>query len=1310
MGGIKIMKKAVLLILLVVMAGFSIVILRGPYISNILKKALLPEIGAASGHRVVAQRISVNLFPLFVDAREIEVFDTGGKKLIVVPRTKAYIDLIGLLQKHIIVRRLVMKEPVIETERRQIDEILENIRAYSGKESSPGVRVDIGALEIQKGTVHFVDPETYVMAEIRGLEGEITLGKVKRVKVRAREVEIRKKGWPDMAGNVSLDFDIRNDVIDITKFVIGSAESVVENTGEIRRDKSVLDTNVELLVSTVKKMFGLKRSGAGKILVKGDLHYTRGELITDLSLSGNFHIETLMELLRVKEKVEGIVDVEGNLKGPLNALEGKGTVFLRDGNLFNVRVDSMRCDISYADGRMDFSDGAGRIYDGYAAVSASIRLPVVNFFDLKVDFSGVDSLPLFGLIGWDPGIQKGKVNGFLTSSGARFNPKGHFEYASTEKGEDVLGRVKSLSGEFDKEGAIIRLTGLKIGTGKTEVTADGSVDIHRRELNFQGTVLSEDVADVTAPYYRDLKGRGTSRLSITGPLDNPHIRGTVNIFDPVLKNYNGALLNADVSYEKKELIIPELTVKSSSESFTLKGNIFFPSAERLFDLSHPEFKLNASVRGADLGRFVRIFYPEFRGRGATDGDIRISGKGEDLVIAGSSSLGEGSVFGVAFDSASFRWSHHNGKFDFTGMDISRGKSHVYAEGASLDDKGNFTYKARSGKILLSDLVPGHDMPGDAVLEMSSEGHGTVENPEIVVTGKVIEVILKEKTVGSGTFRATMKGRDIAVSGNMTDDKLFLSGMGRLEGDRPWEAKIEIRGGRYDRIVGAFMKDAPDDLILSMSGSVFMRGDRQHIFASSIIDRLTLSMYGYSFTNENMIKLILNDRRLMFDKISMRSGDTSLVIDGGLTLGKRYDLVLEGSSALSPFRSISERIGLLKGDAEMVLSVTGDWESPHINGGVNLSNGSFGFKEYNNRISSLTGYLYMDNDRIVLENLSGKLSGGDVTLSGIVYLKKFSIKRFYLEGDFRNVSASPSSDFNVNFDGSMLFKGDPEAQTVSGDIRINRARYKERVDWKSWLLKTKKSEKYNVGISSLEKVELNIRINGKDNIRIDNNVARATVSADMILRGTLHRPLLLGRLESTEGTVYFRNNDFRIVHASADFAETSDLNPFIQISSETDVKGYTIRMNLEGQLDHFDLALSSEPALKEIDILSLLTVGKTGGDVKGLEGGIGASEATSFVTGKLQDVIEERMSSITGLDRFQIDPYVSKTTGTIEPRLTVSKRLLGDKMALTYASAVGSTEEQIIKLEYFVSKNASLVGIRDERGLVGGDIRFRFEFK
>jgi translocation and assembly module TamB len=152
------------------------------------------------------------------------------------------------------------------------------------------------------------------------------------------------------------------------------------------------------------------------------------------------------------------------------------------------------------------------------------------------------------------------------------------------------------------------------------------------------------------------------------------------------------------------------------------------------------------------------------------------------------------------------------------------------------------------------------------------------------------------------------------------------------------------------------------------------------------------------------------------------------------------------------------------------------------------------------------------------------------------------------------------------------------------------------------------------------------------------------------------------------------------------------------------------MNLEGLIDHFSMSLSSDPPLKEVDILALLTVGKMSGELKGLEGGIGAGEATSFVTGKMQDVIEERVRTITGMDRFQIDPYVSKSTATVAPRVTVSKRLLGDKVFITYATPVGSVEEQIIKLEYFVAKNVSLIGVRDERGIIGGDIQFRFEFK
>jgi translocation and assembly module TamB len=257
---------------------------------------------------------------------------------------------------------------------------------------------------------------------------------------------------------------------------------------------------------------------------------------------------------------------------------------------------------------------------------------------------------------------------------------------------------------------------------------------------------------------------------------------------------------------------------------------------------------------------------------------------------------------------------------------------------------------------------------------------------------------------------------------------------------------------------------------------------------------------------------------------------------------------------------------------------------------------------------------------------------------------------------------------------------------------------------------KAKEKPKAEVSELERAELNIRVSGSDNIYIDNNIARAAVKIDTVLRGTLSRPVLFGRLESREGSVYFRNNEFRIIHASADFADPNKLNPVINLSADSNVKGYNIKLNLDGQLEHFNLSLSSDPHLEDMDILALLTSGQIGKQLKGLEGGIGASEATSFLTGKIQDVLEERLRTITGLDRFQVDPYVSKTTGTVGPMVTVSKRLVSDRLLVTYSGSLGSTEEQILKLEYLLDKNISLIGMRDEKGSVGGDIKLRFEFK
>lgn len=1305
----KKIRKISCLIALGLLFGIAVMVLRGPHISNSLKRIILPELEMATGQKVIAKKIYVNLFPLFVEAKEVKMFDDKGNRVLLAQRVKAYLDISGIFDKTIKIRRLVIKGPVGAVDRQKTKEIIDNIKTYLSQKKEKKIIIQVMSVEVQQGNAEYIDTDIKTRINISGFGGEIIIGKVPKIKGTALKILLKRDGWPEIAAEISTVLQLKDGILQVNKLQVNSFDSQLTGSGEYTEDRLVLKGSFKLLVKTVKEMFHLRSSGEGELNANGNIAFKEKEITVDLKLSGEFYLQTLMELLKVEDRIQGLVDVKGEIKGPLNNINGAGTATLHKGNLYNVDIDILKSNVSYANGIMSFTGGQGKLYNGLAKASASIALPVVNTFTLAVDFADVDSLPLFKLIGWDPGIQQGKVTGTLYSTGHEFNPTGRFQYKSISQGNNILGRIRDIEGSYSKNGPVLSLNDLKLGTDKSNIFARGFVDLEKRSLNINCSLQSGAVTDLTLPYYNKLEGKGEFAGKVTGSFDDPVISGRMKMPAAFIEGYPSGKLDADMVYRKNLLHINEFVLGRGDEAHSIRGDIYFKNAIKLFDLSGAEYKLHAVLKHADIEKFVRIFYPDFRATGRFSSDFNIRGTAETPDIKGTAALDKGSLYDVPFNSASFNLHYADNKLELSNARGKKGSS-VLQGSFTLYPDAKFSYKAYSDNVMLSDLVP-VPIQGEATLSVKTEGNGTFDNPAIFANVKLKEGVLKGKHIGSGDMIVSVKDRTVALKGGMFNNKVSIDAKGRLDAELPWDAKVDIQTGRYDFLITSFLEDVPEDLILSLNGSLKMHGTRKHIVASSKIKHLLLSTQGHSFSNEEEMTLELNDRKLSFNTISLRSGNTLLRVGGGMEIGKAYDLSFEGSSALSPFKSLFSKLGLLKGNAEFVVEVTGAWEAPKINGGITLLNGSVGLKEYPaHRVTDLNGYLYIDNDRVVLQDLSGKVGGGDLDFSGILYLKRFAFSRFYVEAKMKNVTSSISNEFSVNFDGSLLYKGTPEAQIISGVIDINRARYRERVEWKSWLLRAKKTEKLKADISNFEKADLNIKITGKDNILIDNNVARAVVGADMVLRGKLYRPSLLGRFETSEGKVFFRNNEFNILHASADFSDPNRLNPFISLAADTVVKGYKVKMNLEGQLDHFNMSLSSDPPLKEMDILALLTVGQTGSGVKGLEAGIGAGEATAFVTGRMQDVFEERLRSITGLDRFQVDPHVSKTTGTVEPRVTVSKRLLGDKIFVTYTTGVGALEEQIIKLEFFMTKNVSLVGVRDERGITGGDIRFRFEFK
>ena len=1307
--------KFLYLLFFAIVLGSVIFISRSPHISNTLKKLILPELETASGHKVIAKKIYINILPFFVEAKDLKIFDDEGNRIFLSKRVKGYLEPSGLLKKHLSIRRLVIKEPMVTADSKKIDEIIRNIKMYIEKEEKkPPLRVKIKVVEVNEGSAYLRDEDFKSLMNIQGLGCELILDRDPKLDIYIKKFEFEKEGLTKLMGNINASLVFRKKEIEIKKLDIGSYDSALRITGVY--PKGSFKTEIKLLVSSLKRILNLKERDEGRISAKGEIrleglqpsalpqHWK--DIFIDLKLQGDFYIQTLMEVLKVKEKIEGLVEFHGEIKGKLSDISGSAKARLQRGNLFGVNVDTLRCDVTYQDGLMRFENGDAELYGGNAKTEASIHIPVVEPYTVKVKFDSIDSRAAFKLIGWEPDIPEGKVDGELVTSGSDFNPGGWFVYEAYKPSTaEVLGRIKGIKGSYSRQGDILALSGLQLGTSLSHLQLDGTVEMAKKTLHMKANLNTKDVSDLTLPYFTGLKGQGNFSGEITGSLNDPEISGTINISDAYLEGYRANRITSRISYTKNLLNIRELLIMKPGEDHRLKGKISFPDAKEPFEFSGPVYEMDAIIKNADLRELMQIYFKGLPIQGELNADFKIGGKGKDVKVAGNSSINRAEIYHVPVDSAYTAFSYVNREISLKQAIIRCGTSTLKGEGKFSLDK-NFSFNASGDKILTKDLGLKY-FPENSSLSFRSKGQGTFDNPEVTFTGEINGGTSEGRPLGKGIIDGEIKNRNVLLKVSLFDEKVKLNGKGYLKEDFPWTAGIEIQPERYDFLFAPIVKDIPEDMILTLGGRVDMKGNMKNVSASATINPLNLTFSGYNFSNDSDISVQVRNRNLSFSSFTVRSGSSSLLrLRGDLEFGRGYNLFVEGRSSLAPFEKVFKKVGHIAGDANFSFSIIGKWEKPDMHGELNVSNASFGLKDYPQRISSITGFISLDEDRIIVKKFSGKMGGGDIDVSGVLYHEAFGIKRFYLEANLNDITVQPIKDLTINFKGNLLYKGKEDYQGISGDIKIKGANYKKNVEWTKFAFLSKTKEIPRADVSRFDKTGLNVRISGKDNIYIKNNVARAPAMLDIVLRGTISHPILFGRIESKEGFVYFRNNEFKIIHASADFADPYRINPFIELRAETNVSTYDINLSLEGQLAQFSLSLSSDPPLEEMDILSLLTTGKFGKETKGIEGGIGTGQAASFLTGGLQ----EEVRTLIGLDRLQIDPYVSKTTGTVGPRVTVSERLISDRLSVTYTTFLGSTEEQILKLEYLLGRNVSLIGVRDERGIVGGDIKFRFEFK
>jgi translocation and assembly module TamB len=190
----------------------------------------------------------------------------------------------------------------------------------------------------------------------------------------------------------------------------------------------------------------------------------------------------------------------------------------------------------------------------------------------------------------------------------------------------------------------------------------------------------------------------------------------------------------------------------------------------------------------------------------------------------------------------------------------------------------------------------------------------------------------------------------------------------------------------------------------------------------------------------------------------------------------------------------------------------------------------------------------------------------------------------------------------------------------------------------------------------------------------------------------------------------------VARGDINFANPFRLDPVVNVEASTTIQQYEITLNFNGPASKLTLAYRSDPPLPANDIVTLLALGQTSseGTLRSASGTqTGSSGATALLSEAVSSQVGGRLEKLFGITNFRVDPGLTAlgATGALQTaaaRVTVQQQVTRN-LTVTYVSNVGSTQQQVIQVEYNVNRNVSIVALRDYNGTFGIDVIIKKRF-
>ncbi|MCU1286822.1 MAG: hypothetical protein JWO13_3172 [Acidobacteriales bacterium] len=891
-----------------------------------------------------------------------------------------------------------------------------------------------------------------------------------------------------------------------------------------------------------------------------------------------------------------------------------------------------------------------------------------------------------------------------------------------------------LQGTFSLPKQLLEIGELTLSTAATHIKAAGTLGSETAELTLTADTenLREFDPIISARETGlpvSLQGRASFKGTVAGRFVMPTVRGHLELaaFDSLVnlqfaprrpiagtpevpQRVRWDSMVVDLQYSPKFISVANGLLRRGASQIVFSGRSTLTKGK--FDESSA-FVLQSQVRDASVSDVQSLVGTGYPVTGTLNLVATASGTMNDLRGNGRFQVTSGTILNEPFKVL-------HSDIRFAGREAQFSNIALSQNGAQVT--GNATYNLTTEAFRFNASGDNFDLAHIQVLQrprlslagrarFQASGSGTVEQPTINANILLTHLIANGESIGDTTINAITHGREMQISGEsrLSGGDVTAKGTVGLQHDFPGTLEIKFNNLDFDPLLRAYL-DGRITGHSSASGTITASGPLRYprlLRATGTIDRMSAEIEKVQLRNVEPVVIGLENENFLVQNFHVTGEGTDLTAEGTIGLLGEHNLNVRanGKANLKLFQGFSPGL-LSSGTTTMQLTAGGTIYAPKVTGEVTIANAGVSFIDLPNGLSDINGSFTFNENRLQIKTLAAHTGGGTLNVGGFIAYRRGLFFNLTANGQDIRLRYPPGISAVANTD--LRLSGTLQNALLSGEVTVTRFGVNPQFDFANYLARSKQPLLAGRTNSAMDNIRLDVHVTSTPELEVQTSLAKIAGDADLRLRGSMARPVVLGRINIVEGDVFFSGTKYHLERGDISFVNPARIEPILNIEASARVREYDITLGFHGSTEKLSTNYRSEPPLPTADIIALLALGRTREDsalTRPTNQTFSDSASNAILGQALNAALSSRVQRLFGVSRIKIDPQVGGAENNPNARLTIEQQV-NNNITLTYITNLASSAQQFIQMEYNVNKNISIIAVRDQNGVIGFEVRMR----